>query len=131
MPKLDHVALPVSDLGSAIAFYEKKLGLKLLFQEVDESHGEAFAFLEMEGAKLELIQKIGGEDGDADFERPAIREPYCPHMAIETDDMDAVMKMLAEKGVPIVKGPLEIAGSVRWVYAHDPDNNIIEFMQWL
>ena len=28
-------------------------------------------------------------------------------------------------------GPLEISGRVKWVYVSDPDNNVIEFIQWL
>ena len=39
--------------------------------------------------------------------------------------------MLNEKRIPILKGPLEIQGQVRWMYLADPDNNILEFVQWL
>ena len=35
--RLDHVAVRVSDLDAAIAFYANKLGLKLLFKEIDET----------------------------------------------------------------------------------------------
>ena len=42
-----------------------------------------------------------------------------------------VLEAYAEKGVRIAKGPLEIAGQVRWLYALDPDGNVLEFIQWL
>ena len=58
MPSLDHVAVRVSDLDAAISFYSDKLGLKLLFRKFDETHHEAFCFLELAGAKLELLQSL-------------------------------------------------------------------------
>ena len=44
MPKLDHVAVRVSDLDAAISFYTDKLGMKLLFRKIGEMHHEAFCF---------------------------------------------------------------------------------------
>lgn len=131
MSKLDHVALPVSDLDAAIRFYTEKLGLKLLFRELDPAHHEAFAFLELTGGNLELLQALDEQNKARPFARPPIQPPYCPHVAMQTADMDQLVARLEQNGVPIVKGPMEIAGSVRWVYTHDPDNNIIEFVQWL
>ncbi len=126
MAKLDHVAIEVSDLDAAIQFYEQKIGLKFLFKKVDEAHGEAFAYLEMEGARLELLQPL----------RLAKRftageQSYCPHLAFASDDIHATGQDLREKQVTVLKGPLEIPGMVRWLYAADPDGNVLEFVQWL
>lgn len=131
MPRLDHVAVAVSDLDAAIAFYSGKLGLRLLSRELDELHHEAFAFLELEGGNLELLQPLDEQNRPQPLRLSRIEAPYCPHVALATDDMDGLLARLERDGVPIVKGPLEIAGSVRWVYVHDPDNNILEFVQWL
>ncbi|MGI9457758.1 MAG: VOC family protein [Aeoliella sp.] len=137
MPKLDHVAIQVSDLLAAIAFYTEKLGLKLLYTKVDESHGESFAFLEMEGGNLELLQLLDETGAQTEkspstsFAPPAIRKPYCPHLAIESTDLEPLVEELKCKEIPIVTGPLEIPGSVRWLYIRDPDNNIIEYIQYL
>ena len=38
---------------------------------------------------------------------------------------------LREKQVTVLKGLLEIPGMVRWLYAADPDGNVLEFVQWL
>ena len=137
MPKLDHVAFQVSDLSTAIDFYTEKLGLKLLYTKVDEAHGESFAFLEMEGGNLELLQLLNEtgafaeKDNTAPIERPEVRKPYCPHLAIESTDLDALVAELKRKDIPIITGPLEIPGSVRWLYIRDPDNNVIEYIQYL
>ena len=34
-------------------------------------------------------------------------------------------------GISLLKGPLAIPDKVRWCYLADPDNNVIEFVQWL
>lgn len=130
MPRLDHVAIQVSDLDAAIRFYTDKLGMKLLFKTIDEPHHEAFCFLQLEGANLELLQSLE-EGGSRSFMPMPIRPPYCPHLAIATDDLDRLLSEWEREGIPVVKGPLEVPGKVRWAYIHDPDDNIIEFVQWL
>jgi hypothetical protein len=37
---------------------------------------------------------------------------------------------LKDAEVAIVRGPLEIEGEETWVYFCDPDNNILEYIQW-
>lgn len=131
MPRLDHLAVRVSDMDASIAFYTGKLGLKLLSRKVDEEHGETFAFLELEGGNLELLQLHDAAGQPASYEPPPISKPYCPHFALGTDDLDARAAELQGKGVEIIGGPFEIAGSVRWLYFADPDNNVVEYVQWL
>ncbi len=127
----DHVAFQVSDMDIAIDFYTTSLGLKLLFRKVDEAHHEAFAFLELEGGNLELLQILDDQNQPVPAEPASIKPPYCPHLALGVDDLDAALARLEETGVPLVKGPLEIVGEVRWAYFADPDGNVIEFVQWL
>jgi len=138
MPKLDHVALRVTNLAASIAFYTEKLGLTLLFQQVDPDHGEAFAFLELEGGNLELLQLLDPAQAERSASKPeqawkppTLERPYCPHLALEANDLNRQLEQLRQSGVPIVAGPLEIPGSVRWLYVHDPDHNIIEYIEHL
>ena len=132
MLRLDHVALEVSDLDAAIVFYTKKLALTLKTpKHIDEEQHEAFAFLELEGGNIELLQRLDDENQPIPMEPQALCASLCPHVAIGTPDIAVAMGRLTREGVPIIKGPLEIPGKVRWLYANDPDNNIIEFVQWL
>jgi catechol 2,3-dioxygenase-like lactoylglutathione lyase family enzyme len=126
MARLDHVAVPVSDMDAAIAFYRDKLGLELLSREIDPKEQEEFAFFEMDGGRLELLKNLAQP-----HRRPAIRPPYCPHVALRTDDMAATVRMIEERQLRLIKGPLILAGQATWLYVADPDNNIIEFVQWL
>jgi lactoylglutathione lyase len=122
----DHTAFQVSNIDNSIDFYVNKLGFTRVSHEVNVEEQEAFAFLTLGDLRLELIQDLK-EPG---FNRPPVRPPYCPHLAIETADMAQTVARLKEAGVPIVRGPLEIEGAETWVYFCDPDNNILEYIQW-
>ncbi len=131
MWSLDHFAFEVSDLDAAIAFYTRVLGLEVLFETRDEEHQERFAFLRLEGGNLELLQPLGPENRPSPPAAGTRRPSLCPHAAIRTPDLQAVIGRLRDAGVPLVKGPLEIPGQVRWIYISDPDGNVLEFVQWL
>ena len=131
MRQVDHFAFQVADMAEALRFYTETLGLKLLFRERDEAHHEEYAFLELAGGNLELLQLLDAHNQPVPYPRPEIRKPYCPHLALQTDDLEGLMALLQERQVPVVEGPLEIPGKVKWLYLSDPDHNIIEFIQWL
>ncbi len=125
--KVDHFAFRVSDLDASIQFYTEMLGLTLTSKTVDEKHGEAFAFLELDGGNLELLQLLN----EPNYPLYDIAKPFCPHLALVSDDLDAMVAQLNMQKIPIVKGPLEIPDMVKWLYIADPDKNIIEYVQWL
>lgn len=130
-PVFDHLALRVSHLDTAIHFYCDTLGWELMSRTVDREHGEAFAYIKMQGGNLELLQLLD-ETGQPDaYEAPAIQPPYCPHLAVRTDSLEEMVALLEQKNIPIIEGPLEIPDLVKWLYIADPDRNIIEFVQWL
>lgn len=126
MEKYDHVAFQVSNMDVAIQFYVEKLGFTLSSRAVNTEEGEEYAFLALGDLRLELIQDLKQKD----YQKPQIKPPYCPHLAIETDDMERAVARLRESGVPIIRGPLEITGEETWVYFRDPDNNVLEYIQW-
>ena len=126
MLRTDHVALPVSDMEAALQFYGEKLGLKFMFREVDPVEQEDFAYFELEGGNLELLKSLSHP-----FDRPDIKPQYCPHLALATSDMNATLRLIQEQGLRLIRGPLKIEGKVTWLYIADPDNNVIEFVQWL
>ena len=131
MQRADHFAFEVSDMERAIRFYSEVLGFRLISQEVDEVHNEAFSFLELEGGNLELLQVLNTSNGGTQTRQEPPRPPYCPHLAVGTSDLESLARRLREQGVCIVKEPMEIEGYVRWMYIADPDGNVIEYVQWL
>jgi lactoylglutathione lyase len=125
MLKNDHTSFRVSDLDAAIRFYTEGLGLRLLFRKANPAVGEAIAFLELDGGNVELLQTL-----ELPFKRPQVEPPYCPHLAIRTDDMGKTLEMIRAAGIAVVHGPLEIPGEEKWLYICDPDGNVIEFIEW-
>ncbi|HPO17213.1 MAG TPA: VOC family protein [Candidatus Hydrogenedentes bacterium] len=130
MLTLDHVAIEVSNMDTSIAFYTQKLGLELMFDKTDVEHHERFAFLKLDGGNLELLQPLDESNQPKPFVPIELRASNCPHIALVAEDLDALMSKVAQENIPVLKGPLEIPGQVRWVYLLDPDNNILEFVQW-
>jgi lactoylglutathione lyase len=124
--KNEHTAFQVSNMDESLAFYTRKLGLRLISRKTNPEEKEDYAFLELEGGNLELIQRLADEPSV----KPTLRPPYCPHFAMVTDNMAKTVAMIKAARIPIVRGPLEIAGLETWIYVADPDNNVLEFVQW-
>ena len=128
MFQADHFAFEVSNMDRAITFYTEALGLELVSRKVCEEEGTEYAFLKLAEGKVELVRLLNKDDGSTFAES---RPPHCPHLALRTDSMDQTMLRLEENRVRVIDGPLEIKGVVKWVYFSDPDNNVLEFIQWL
>ncbi len=126
MVKFDHMAFEVSNMDESIKFYTEILGLRLFFRQVNEEVHEDYALLALEGGNLELIQRLDGP-----FEKFEIRPHYCPHLALVSEDMAETLSMIEEHHLPIVQGLREVEGEEKWIYISDPDNNVIEYIQWL
>ena len=126
MNGFDHIAFQVGHLDEAIAFYVDKLGFVLSFRSVNPAQQEAYAFLSLGDVRVELIQDLSS----LTFIKPSVRRPYCPHLAIEVPEMAQAVHRLKEAGVEILRGPLEVEGEDTWVYFCDPDNNVLEYVQW-
>lgn len=121
----DHGAFRVRNLEDSIRFYTEKLGFRFLFKNDNEAHGERYAFLEYNGARLELIETVGRTY------TPVMPEhPYCPHLCFQTDDVEGVLETLKRNGIPIIDGPNEIPGKEKWFYFIDPDYNVLEYIIW-
>lgn len=126
MGTYDHTAFQVSNMDAAIEFYVTKLGFTFEFRSVNHEEREECAFLSLGDLRLELLQDLK----IADYPKPEPQPPYCPHLAIQTDDMDQAVARLKQNGVPILRGPLKIEGAETWVYFLDPDHNVLEYIQW-
>ena len=127
MMRYDHFAFEVADLNLAIRFYVDQLGFKEIWRHHNEQEAEECAFLTVGNLRLELLAQLG----EGKYERPEIKSPYCPHLAIGVDDLDVAVAQLQAQGIPILRGPLLVESEVRWLYFADPDNNVIEYVQWL
>lgn len=93
MPKLDHIALEVSNIDRSIEFYTGKMGFTFVSRSINKEEQEEYCFLESEGFNLELLS-----DTNKNYlPKEKIERPYCPHISFTTNDMEKSVKDLQEK----------------------------------
>lgn len=117
--RLDHFVLTVADIGAAVDFYTRVLGMQEVVFGADRT---ALSF----GASKINLHQAGNE-----FEPRAARPtPGSADVCLITaDPLTAVAQELAAHGVPIEVGPVSRTGAlgpITSVYFRDPDGNLIE-----
>lgn len=123
-----HVGVRVSDLQSAVAFYQI-LGFK---QQSDEyySQFQTMGLSNQHGLHINLI--VNAEEGwlnqhnilmDVDMKFPGFT-----HLAMLVDNLDDVIELVQQQGIVITEGPL-VLNKRKIFFIRDPDGNVIEFDQ--
>lgn len=114
--KLEVIALPVSDVDAAKAFYAEKLGFPV---DHDSSPGNGMRVIQFtpRGSACSVVIGTGLPLGEPGSTRG---------MQLVVEDIDAARAELAERGVPISEvmllGPEGSPGS-RFAFFDDPDGN--------
>jgi catechol 2,3-dioxygenase-like lactoylglutathione lyase family enzyme len=123
---IDHASVRVADLDRARGFYTDILGL--------EPHPEKTNWLGFgQGCPIHLMERtLSGDD---------VNDP-ARHVALEVERLEDVVALLLDNGcspfqadmdqrehrlITSTNGPLDFG--IGTVFAHDPDGNIIEFIQ--
>lgn len=126
LSRITDVALFVSDLPRAIAFYRDRMALEL--KRLDTGFAEFW----MEGAILALW-----EEGDVRralaFDGPARRGPHAM-LAIRMDSpaaVDTAHAELSARGVVFRSAPRTYPWQAHAAYFSDPDDNLWEIYCWV
>jgi methylmalonyl-CoA/ethylmalonyl-CoA epimerase len=98
--RLNHVAVLVSDLDEALAFWQDQLGLSLNHVEIVSSMEVKIAFLPLGESEIELVQPTTDNSGLAKFLEK--RGPGFHHICIEVDNITTKLQDLLEKGVRLI-----------------------------
>ncbi|HXX31602.1 MAG TPA: methylmalonyl-CoA epimerase [Myxococcaceae bacterium] len=114
---LDHVAIVVRDLESAIHLYRDTLGLELTHvEEVPEQAVRTAIFGEGMG-RVELICPTTPDSGVARFLEK--RGEGLHHICIEVEDLESALEALRRAGAPLVDAaPRPGAGGARVAFVH-------------
>src|SRR5215208_1983508 len=99
--KIDHFAFEVSNLETALHFYVNDLGFKVQYTYMDPDVHETLAMLDLAGGKLELIQVLNENNQPQPFEPIRLRAHLCPHLALQTEDIDKLLVTLQGRGVTL------------------------------
>lgn len=99
--KLNHIAIAVPDLALAASQYKNKLGAVVSEPSEQPEHGVSVVFVELENAKIELLEPLGENSPIAKF---LARNPEggIHHICLEVDDIDNASKKLRDEGVRIL-----------------------------
>ena len=115
--RLDHIAIAVPDLEAAIARFVDDLGLELGGREDVPSASTSTVFLPIPGTQIELIHPMDGAGPVATFLDK--RGGGLHHLCFETDDIEADMHRLKEKGYRFLsETPVPGAHGTRVVFIH-------------
>jgi methylmalonyl-CoA/ethylmalonyl-CoA epimerase len=100
---IEHIAIVVQDLDTALKVYRDALGLPLLQVEDVPAETVKVAFLELpgEGGHIELVQPTDGESGIARF--LAKRGEGIHHICFRVDDINAAVAHLIADGLHVIE----------------------------
>ena len=103
MPKIkriDHIAIVVEDIDSALGFWHDALGLELDHIEDVPEQKSLVAFLPTSGSEVELVKPTTDDSGVARYLQK--RGPGMHHICFEVDDIEAILAQLRGKGVRLI-----------------------------
>ena len=127
--RFDHVAITVRSVERSVAFYRDLLGFEVLGQLLVDEGRLKLVYLRSGGAHVELFEF---RDHDAET---AVGVPDSvggfKHLALQTDDVDAVAGRLRAAGAEFTVDPLDAEGGVRLAFFRDPDGNLLEIVSGL
>lgn len=139
-----HTGLVVRDLNKSLIFYRDILGLSV-FKRMKESGtyierlvgipGVTLEWIKLQacdGSLLELIKYHTGSGVSQEIENFPSDKLGCSHIAFTVNDIDRLYSVLIDNGYHCNSVPqLSPDGTVKVMYAHDPDGIIVELVQEL
>lgn len=119
--KINHVAIVVEDIDSALQFWGDQLGLTLDHIEDVPSQGSKIAFMPVGEGEIELVQPTNHETGLAKYLEK--RGEGMHHLCVEVDDIESMLAILRDKGVRLInEEPLDLPGR-RMAFIHPKSAN--------
>ncbi len=114
---LNHVAIVVEDLESALRFWRDALGLKLQRTEDNPAEAVRIAFLPLGEGEIELLEPTDDDSGIARY--LARRGPGMHHLCIDVDDIEAAMARLAAYDIELInETPRTREDGIRYAFIH-------------
>ena len=116
LKRMNHIAIAVKNVEEMAKVFDEVLGLKAGHTETVPDQGVKACLIPVGDGEIELIEPIDPEGGVAKFlER---RGEGIHHLCLEVDDVDAELKSLAARGIPLVdkQGRPGLAGKVGFLH---------------
>lgn len=115
--KIDHLAVVVDDLQSALGFWQNALGLELgAIEDVNEEAVEV-AFLSVGSSHIELVRPTTDDSGIAKY--LAKRGPGMHHICLAVEEIESVMAKLAASSIEFInETPRMKSNGTRYAFVH-------------
>lgn len=98
--KVNHIAVVVEDIETALSFWRDALGLDLQHTERNEEEVVEIAFLPVGESEIELLAPITEDSGVAKY--MAKKGAGLHHVCIDVEDIDATMQRLVEHNIEMI-----------------------------
>lgn len=130
MINLDHVAIAVEDLDTAIAGYRARYRVEPLYRETVESQGVEEAMIPVGGSFIQLLQPLGPETPVGKF--LSKKGEGLHHVAYAVASIDAALEHLAANGARLIDSEPRVGGrGARIAFVHPADlaGTLIELVE--
>jgi methylmalonyl-CoA/ethylmalonyl-CoA epimerase len=115
--KINHIALGVTDMQAALAFWQDALGLELERIEEVPAEKARVAFLPLGESEIELVEPTAEDTGLARYLEK--RGPGIHHVCVQVEDIQAMMSHLAAKGVRLINPePVRKTDGKQYAFIH-------------
>ena len=115
--RIDHIAIVVDDIPTALTFWKDALGLDLSHVEDVPDQESVVAFLPTGESEIELVKPTTSTSGVAKFLQK--RGAGMHHICLEVDDIDAMLAQLKEKQVTLInEAPILGTGGKKIAFIH-------------
>jgi methylmalonyl-CoA/ethylmalonyl-CoA epimerase len=120
--RLDHVAVAVADITTAIDCFEASLGLTCEKVEEVQSESAKVAFFDLGGPHLELVQPTSADS--AMGRSLAKRGEGLHHICLEVEDIELSMAAMKAKGIQLMSdAPKPGANNTKICFVHPKSMN--------
>ncbi len=130
--KLDHVGIAVRNIEAAAGLYGTYLGLRGIEREELTGEHVRVAFFDAGGARIELLEPIGGAGALARF--LATRGEGMHHLAFAVEDLQAALTQAVAAGYqPVDRQPRRGSGGrlIAFLQPKDTRGVLVELVQSL
>lgn len=115
--RIEHIAIAVDNLDTALAFWRDELGLELAQMSEVPAEKSTVAFLPVGESEIELITPTAADSGLARFLEK--RGPGIHHICLAVDDLDGMLDRLKSRGIQLINATAQVGpGGKRYAFIH-------------
>ena len=119
--KINHVAIGISDIDAALAFWRDGLGLSVSHIEDVPSQKALVAFLPTGDSEVELVQPSSSDTGLAKL--LSEKGPGMHHLCFEVENLDEFLVELKAKGIRLINETAQILPGRKVAFIHPKASN--------